>query len=143
MTEECHVYFAVFGFDAEPMEITLLAGIEPDVCWSRGDPITPLMPDARHRQARWLLSSGLDRYASHQDHFEKLYYRLHRLGDRLTLMRSRYRSGLGVSQYFFFEDARFYLPDSLIADYEALGIPLSFDQLGLDNTCAPSAGTSL
>lgn len=146
MTEECHVYFAVFGFDAAPMEITLLAGVEPDICWSKGDPITPLEPDAKHRQSRWLLCSGLDRYASYQDHFEKLYYRLRSLGDRLGLLRNRYRCGLGVSQYFYVEDAGFYLPDHLIADYEALGIPLSFDQLCLDsplvdpNTAPASAG---
>lgn len=129
---EHHVYFAVFGFSEPPQAISLLAGISADDNWCAGDPYGGLTPPARRLDSRWILSSNLDRDASHRDHFERLCLKLERLGERLPLLRERYRCGIGVSQYFFMGDPAFYLPASLLARFSRLGLPLSFDQFGLD-----------
>jgi len=130
---EHHVYFAVFGFDDDPLTLTLLAGIEPDDIWRKGESFTAVLPDATRRENRWILSSGLDRDASHSDHFEKLLRKLERLGPNLDALRAQYRCGIGVSQYFFMDDPAFYLGDDLLSRYQALGFDVSFDQLALDN----------
>lgn len=129
---EHHVYFAVFGFDEDPLTVTLLAGTEPDDIWLKGHSFSPLFPEARRLENRWILSSNLDHHASHRDHFEKLVMKLERLGDTLALIRDRYRCGIGVSQYYFMDDPAFYLPGELLQRYRELGIPISFDQLCLD-----------
>ena len=130
---EHHVYFAVFGFEDDPLTITLIAGIEPDDIWRLGESFTASNPDAVRRENRWIISSGLGSDASHSDHFEKLVMKLERLGPALTTLREQYRCGIGVSQYFFMDDPLFYLGDALIDRYAALGFEISFDQLGLDN----------
>lgn len=129
---EHHVYFAVFGFDDDPLQVTLLAGREPDECWRKGEHFTDLLPEAERTDNRWIMSSGLDASASHRDHFEKLALKLEAMGDALVELKQRYRCGIGVSQYFFMDDPAFYLPESLMQRFEALGFPVSFDQLGLD-----------
>lgn len=129
---EHHVYFAVFGFDEPPQAVTLIAGIEPDDIWLKGSSFSPHLPEARRRENRWILSSNLDHHASHRDHFERLLLRLEHLGDRLSLIRQRYRSGIGVSQYYFMDEPAFYLPRELIDRYRELGLPVTFDQLCLD-----------
>lgn len=134
---EHHVYFAVFGFDDDPLQVTLVAGVEPDDVWRRGEPFSPVLPEARRRENRWLLSSGLDRDASHRDHFEKLLRKLRQLGDGLQRLRQRYRCGIGVSPYFFMDDPAFYLPGELIEGYRALGFAVTFDQLVLDAVPTP------
>lgn len=132
MTEH-HVYFAVFGFDDDPLTLTLLAGQEPDDIWRRGEPYSTVLPEAVRTENRWIISSGLDHYASHRDHFEKLLLKLERLGPALDDLRQRYRCGIGVSQYYFMDDPDFYLPEELIAGYRRLGLPVTFNQLALDN----------
>ena len=134
-----HVYFAVFGFDGDPLEVTLVAGREPDDSWRKGEGFSELMPDAQRTDNRWLLSSGLDASASHRDHFEKLLLKLESLGDRLAALQARYRCGIGVSQYFFMDHPEFYLPAELLARFRQLGVPVSFSQLGLDADPEPSA----
>lgn len=129
---EHHVYFAVFGYDTDPMMITLQAGVEPDDVWHKGESYSTVLPEAVRTDNRWIISSGLDRDASHSDHFEKLLRKLQRLGDALPTLRATYRCGVGVSQYFFMDDPVFYLRADLIEGFEALGIPISFSQLGLD-----------
>lgn len=132
-TMEHHVYFAVFGFDGPIEQVTLLAGREPDDGWQAGDAISEVMPDAVRTDNRWIISSKLDATASHRDHFEKLLLQLEQLSDALPLLLSQYRCGIGVSQYFFMEDPDFYLPAELIQRFKALGLALSFDQLGIDH----------
>jgi hypothetical protein len=132
MTEH-HVYFAVFGFDDDPLTLTLLAGQEPDDIWRRGEPYSAVLPEAVRTENRWIIASGLDHYASHRDHFEKLLLKLERLGTALGDLRQRYRCGIGVSQYYFMDDPGFYLPAELIAGYRRLGLPVTFNQLALDN----------
>jgi len=129
---EHHVYFAVFGFEHDPMQITLEAGIEPDDIWREGESFSPTLPEARRRENRWILSSMLDQGASHRDHFERLLLKLERLGEALPGLQARYRCGIGVSRYYFMDDPGFYLPEDLLARFAALGLTLSFDQLGLD-----------
>ena len=136
---EHHVYFAVFGFDDEPGEVSRIAGRAPDDLWRKGESCSALMPEARHRENRWLLTSGLDPQASHQAHFEGLVEKLEALGEALPALRERYRCGIGVSQYFFMDDPTFYLPAILLARYRALGLTLTFDQIGLDQAQARSA----
>ena len=131
MTEH-HVYFAVFGFEGDPLEVTVVAGQEPDESWRKGETFSELLPDAKRTDNRWILSSGLDGSASHRDHFEKLLLKLENLGPRLSELQARYRCGIGVSQYFFMEHPEFYLPEELLTRYRELGLPVSFDQLGLD-----------
>ena len=130
---EHHVYFAIFGFQEDPEAITAQAGMPPDDCWRQGEPYSELAPEARRLDNRWLLTSGLDQQASHRDHFEALVEKLEQLGDRLPALRRRYRCGIGVSQYFFMDDPAFYLPAELMARFKALGLTLTFDQLGLDS----------
>lgn len=127
--EEHHVYFAIVGFQDDHRQVTLLAGVEPDDIWVRGEPFTDTMPEALRRENRWIVSSGLDRFAGHRDHFERLLYKLERFADRLPTLRERYRCGVGVSHFFFMEDPRFYLPAELIERYEELGLDISFEQL--------------
>lgn len=134
---EHHVYFAVFGFDHDPLQVTLLAGVEPDDVWREGEPYSPTLPEARRRENRWILSSMLDQEASHRDHFERLALKLERLGDALDRLRQQYRCGIGVSRYYFMDDPAFYLPEDLQARFTALGLTLSFDQLGLDMAGEP------
>lgn len=129
---EHHVYFAAFGFDDDPHQLTLLTGIEPDDIWYQGTPFSAVFPDALRRENRWILSSNLDQYASHADHFERLLLKLQRLGDCLDQLRAGYRCGIGVSQYYFMDDPTFYLPAGLLDGYRALAFPLTFDQLCLD-----------
>ena len=129
---EHHVYFAAFGFDEDPHQLTLLTGIEPDDVWHQGTPFSAVFPEALRRENRWILSSNLDQYASHADHFERLLLKLQRLGDSLGQLRDRYRCGIGVSQYYFMDDPTFYLAGELLDGYRALGLPLTFDQLCLD-----------
>lgn len=128
-----HVYFAAFGFDDDPFTLTLLAGIEPDDIWRKGESFSAALPEAVRLDNRWIISSGLDRDASHSDHFEKLLLKLERLGPALDALRADYRCGIGVSQYFFMDDPEFYLRADLIERYRALGFAISFDQLALDN----------
>lgn len=130
---EHHVYFAVFGFDDDPLTITLAAGIEPDDIWRLGESYSSALPEATRRENRWILSSGLSRDASHSDHFEKLLLKLERLGPALKTLRNSYRCGIGVSQYFFMNDPDFYLSEEVIQRYRQLDFEVSFDQLGLDN----------
>lgn len=133
MNNDHHVYFAVFGFDCDHLAVTLAAGIEPDDIWRKGESFTEVLPEAVRRENRWILSSQLDQHASHRDHFEKLLLKLERLGPALDALRAEYRCGIGVSRYFFMDDPTFYLPEDIIARYQALGFDISFDQLGLDN----------
>lgn len=133
---EHHVYFAVFGFEDDPLHITLMAGIEPDDIWREGESFSPALPEARRRENRWILSSMLDQSASHRDHFERLVLKLERLGDALSALQQRYRCGIGVSRYYFMDDPGFYLPDDLLARFAALDLTLSFDQLGLDQSAS-------
>ena len=128
-----HVYFAVFGFDDDPFTLTLMAGIEPDDVWRKGENFSAALPEAVRLDNRWIISSGLDRDASHSDHFEKLLLKLERLGPALDALRADYRCGIGVSQYFFMDDPEFYLRADLIERYRALGFAISFDQMALDN----------
>ncbi|PKM21844.1 MAG: hypothetical protein CVV10_07310 [Gammaproteobacteria bacterium HGW-Gammaproteobacteria-14] len=134
---EHHVYFAIFGFDDEPLSLTLLAGIEPDDIWRKGEHYSDALPEATRTENRWIISSGLDHYASHRDHFEKLILKLERLGPALALLRERYRSGIGVSQYYFMDDPTFYLSNELLQRFHALALPISFTQLALDNPVPP------
>ena len=133
MSNEHHVYFAVFGYEDDALTVTLKAGIEPDDVWRQGESFSEVLPEATRRENRWILSSGLGREASHSDHFEKLLLKLERLGDALAALRSDYRCGIGVSQYFFMDDPAFYLRADLIERYRKLGFEISFDQLALDN----------
>ncbi|MFN3714284.1 MAG: DUF4279 domain-containing protein [Alcanivoracaceae bacterium] len=132
MTEH-HVYFAVFGFDDDPLALTLLAGREADDIWRRGESYSPALPEATRTENRWIISSGLDHHASHSDHFDKLALKLERLGAGLTALQQRYRCGVGVSHYYFMDDPAFYLPTDLIERFDALGIPVTFSQLALDD----------
>lgn len=133
MNNDHHVYFAVFGFDCDHLAVTLAAGIEPDDIWRKGESFTAVLPEAVRRENRWILSSQLDQHASHRDHFEKLLLKLEHLGPALDTLRAEYRCGIGVSRYFFMDEPTFYLPEDIIARYQALGFDISFDQLGLDN----------
>ena len=139
MVVEHHVYFAVFGFDEDPQEVTLLAGEEPDEVWRRGESFSAAFPEARRRENRWILASGLDEQASPRDHFEKLLLRLEGLGDNLEQLLRRYRCGVGVSRYYFMDDPGFYLPDHLLERYDALGVPVTFDQIALDGATTEQA----
>ena len=130
---EHHVYFAVFGYDTDPLNVTLIAGIEPDDLWREGESFSEALPEATRLSNRWILSSGLDRDASHSDHFEKLLLKLERLGPCLNELRQQFRCGIGVSQYFFMDDPSFYLSEEIIQRYQQLGFEISFDQLALDN----------
>lgn len=130
---EHHVYFAVFGYDTDALAITLQVGLEADDIWIKGEPYSSALPEAVRTQNRWILSSGLDRNASHSDHFEKLLFKLQRLGEALPTLRQTYRCGIGVSQYFFMDDPSFYLRADIIEGYQKLGFTISFDQLALDN----------
>lgn len=134
---EHHVYFAVFGFDDEPLSLTLLAGVEPDDIWRKGEHYSDALPEATRTENRWIISSGLDHHASHRDHFEKLILKLERLGPALPLLRERYRSGIGVSQYYFMDDPAFYLSNELLQRFQALALPISFTQLALDHPVSP------
>ncbi|EKF73899.1 hypothetical protein A11A3_11097 [Alcanivorax hongdengensis A-11-3] len=130
---EHHVYFAVFGFDHDPAQLDLMLGQSADDYWRVGDTYSDLVPEARRRENRWILSSQLDRDASHRDHFEKLLRKLQTLAGHLPqLEQHHYRFGIGVSQYFFMDDPAFYLPAELIDGFRALGFEIRFDQLGLD-----------
>ena len=130
---EHHVYFAVFGYEADPLNITLIAGVEPDDLWRQGESFSEVLPEATRLSNRWILSSGLDRHASHSDHFEKLLLKLERLGPALNELREQFRCGIGVSQYFFMDDPAFYLSEEIIQRYQQLGFEISFDQLALDH----------
>lgn len=127
--DEHHVFFAVVGFTEHPRNISLIAGVEADDFWVEGETFTDVMPEARRRENRWIISSGLSRDASHRDHFERLLYRLRPLADRLPELQEHYRCGIGVSRFFFMDDPRFYLPDELIAAFHELGLDVGFDQL--------------
>lgn len=131
---EHHVYFAVFGFDEDPSAISLIAGQEADAYWREGEAFSDALPEARRTENRWILSSGLDASASHRDHFEKLIMKLERLGPALVQLRQQYRCGIGVSQYFFMDNPAFYLPETLLQRFADLGLPVSFDQIGLDRS---------
>jgi hypothetical protein len=135
---EHHVYFAVFGFDDDPLTLTLLTGTEPDDIWRTGESYSEALPEATRTENRWIISSGLDHHASHSDHFEKLLLRLERLGPGLPALRQRYRCGIGVSRYYFMDDPDFYLQADLLQRYRKLGLNVSFNQLSLDNTPASS-----
>lgn len=130
---EHHVYFAVFGYQDNPLTLTLLAGIEPDDVWQQGEPYCDYLPEATRTENRWIISSGLDHHASHSDHFEKLLLKLERLGPALNELRQHYRCGVGVSQYYFMDDAEFYLPAEILARFRRLGVNVAFAQLGLDH----------
>jgi hypothetical protein len=130
---EHHVYFAVFGYDTDALAITLQAGIEADDIWVKGESYSTALPEAVRTDNRWILSSGLDRDASHSDHFEKLLFKLQRLSDALPTLRETYRCGIGVSQYFFMDDPSFYLRPDIIERYQQLGFTISFDQLAIDS----------
>lgn len=132
MTEH-HVYFAVFGYQEEPLNLTLLAGREPDDIWRKGESYCAILPEATRTENRWIISSGLDHYASHRDHFEKLLLKLERLGPALAELQQRYRCGVGVSQYYFMDDPDFYLPTELLDRFRGLGISVAFNQLALDH----------
>lgn len=134
---EHHVYFAVFGFDDDPLTLTLLAGAEPDDIWRKGESYSTALPEATRTENRWIISSGLDHHASHSDHFEKLLLKLERLGTGLPRLQQRYRSGIGVSQYYFMDDPEFYLEATLIGRFRQLGLDVSFNQLSLDNRASP------
>lgn len=135
---EHHVYFAVFGFDDDPLTLTLLTGTEPDDIWRKGEPYSAVLPEATRTENRWIISSGLDHHASHSDHFEKLLLKLERLGPGLQALQQRYRCGIGVSQYYFMDDPDFYLEARLIARFRQLDLNVSFNQLSLDNAAEPS-----
>ena len=139
---EHHVYFAVFGFDDDPLALTLQAGIEPDDIWRKGESYSTALPEATRTENRWIISSGLDHHASHSDHFEKLLLKLERLGAALPLLRDRYRCGIGVSQYYFMDDPEFYLEATLIDRFRQLGLEVSFNQMSLDNREESSAATA-
>ena len=139
---EHHVYFAVFGFDDDPLALTLQAGIEPDDIWRKGESYSTALPEATRTENRWIISSGLDHHASHSDHFEKLLLKLERLGAALPLLRERYRCGIGVSQYYFMDDPEFYLEATLIDRFRQLGLEVSFNQMSLDNREESSAATA-
>ncbi|GEM_PF-424385 len=127
--DEHHVFFAVVGFTGHPRNISLITGVEADDFWVEGETFTEAMPEARRRENRWILSSGLSRDAGHRDHFERLLYKLHPLAERLPGLMQDYRCGIGVSRFFFMDDPRFYLPDELIAAFHELGLDVGFDQL--------------
>jgi hypothetical protein len=127
--DEHHVFFAVVGFTEHPRQISLITGVEADDFWVEGETFTDVMPEARRRENRWILSSGLNRDASHRDHFERLLYKLYPLADRLPRLMEDYRCGIGVSRFFFMDDPRFYLPEELIASFHELGLDVGFDQL--------------
>ncbi|MEE4252123.1 MAG: DUF4279 domain-containing protein [Alcanivoracaceae bacterium] len=130
---EHHVYFAIFGYQDDPLTLTLMAGQEPDDVWRKGESYSAILPEATRTENRWIISSGLDHYASHRDHFERLLLRLERLGPALKELQQRYRCGVGVSQYYFMDDPDFYLPAELIDRFRQLGIHVAFNQLALDN----------
>jgi hypothetical protein len=136
---EHHVYFAVFGFDDDPLTLTLLVGQEPDDIWHKGEHYSAALPDATRTENRWIISSGLDHHASHLDHFDKLALKLERLGTALTTLQQQYRCGVGVSQYYFMDDPAFYLSEELLARFHAMAIPISFNQLALDHTTGNTA----
>ena len=135
---EHHVYFAVFGFDDDPLTLTLLTGTEPDDIWRKGEPYSVALPEATRTENRWIISSGLDHHASHSDHFEKLLLKLERLGPSLPALQQRYRCGIGVSQYYFMDDPDFYLEARLVGRFRQLGLNVSFNQLSLDNATEQS-----
>ena len=139
---EHHVYFAVFGFDDDPLALTLQAGIEPDDIWRKGESYSTALPEATRTENRWIISSGLDHHASHSDHFEKLLLKLERLGVGLTRLQQHYRCGIGVSQYYFMDDPEFYLATTLIDRFRQLGLEVSFNQISLDNREAPSGAAA-
>lgn len=134
---EHHVYFAVFGFDDDPLTLTLLTGTEADDIWRKGEPYSAALPEATRTENRWIISSGLDHRASHSDHFEKLLLKLERLGPGLQALQQRYRCGIGVSQYYFMDDPDFYLQADLLGRFRQLDLNVSFNQLSLDNAVDP------
>lgn len=131
--DEHHVFFAVLDFD-DPRQVSLITGVEPDDVWVRGETFSDTVPDARRRESRWILSSNLDRFASHRDHFERLLYKLEPIAHTLPALREHYRCGLGVSQFFYMDEPGFYLPDELIGRYRELGLEVAFEQLAPGGT---------
>jgi hypothetical protein len=129
--EEHHVFFAVFDFEGPAEQVTMLAGRDPDAVWLKGETFTEVEPDARRRENRWLISSGLDRFASHRDHFEKLLFKLENIREQLPLLQQQFRCGVGVSRFFYMDEPTFYLGEDIIRRYQALGLDVHFDQLGL------------
>lgn len=130
-SDEHHVFFAVTGFDGPVRQISLMAGIEPDDYWVAGEPFSAAMPEARRRDNRWILASGLDRWTSHEDHFRRLLYKLKALAPQLELLQQHYRCGVGVSRFFFMNDPAFYLSEELLDEYRALNLDIGFDQLAI------------
>lgn len=133
MIIEQHVYFVIFGFDHDPEDITRRTGMRPSETWRRGESFSETFPEARRRDNCWILASGLDDQASHREHFEALMAHLDALGAHLPALLREYRCGIGVSRYYFMEDPAFYLPETLLERYRQLGLPVTFDQMGLDS----------
>jgi len=123
------LYLAINGYGDDPAPVTAALGIEPTEVWVRGSAFSEHFPEARRRHSQWMLASGLPFDAPLADHADALLALLEPRFDALRALAGHCRLAIAVGRYYHTGDALFFLAESTVERFRALGLDPGFDQL--------------
>ncbi|MFZ5699476.1 MAG: DUF4279 domain-containing protein [Pseudomonadota bacterium] len=123
------IYLVVSGYGDDPETVTRVLGLPPTEVWVRGQPFSDTFPDARRHRSQWMLASGLPFDAAYGEHGAALLALLEPRADALRTLAQRHSIGLAVGRYFHTSDPLFFLDETLVSRFRALGLEPYFDQL--------------
>ncbi len=123
------IYLVVSGYGDDPGTVTGVLGLPPTEVWVRGQPFSDTFPDARRHRSQWMLASGLPFDAAYGEHGAALLALLEPRAAALHALAQRHAIGLAVGRYFHTSDPLFFLDETLVTRFRALGLEPYFDQL--------------
>lgn len=123
------IYLVITGYGDDPAPVSGALGLEPTEHWVRGQPFSELFPEARRTRSQWMLASGLPFDASFAAHCERLLELLEPRREALLNLANQHTVSIAVGRYYHTDDALFFLAESVIGRFRALGLDPRFDQI--------------
>jgi hypothetical protein len=104
-------YFSLKGSDFDPAEITKRLGVEPTMCWRKGDP-HPAVAGVHRKSDRWSLKSRLPDSASLETHTADVLDQMDEHREAFFDLMREYDGELQLVGYFELDYPGFRLPPS-------------------------------
>ena len=103
MKNEIQADLVIADFPCNPDEITRELGVQPRRTWLEGEPVTPGL-SMKRKSNGWVLSSGLDKQASFEEHVKALLEKINPNIERFALVCTRYHAELSCAVYIYYNN---------------------------------------
>ena len=136
MKNEIQVDLVIADFPCNPDEITRELGVQPRRTWLEGELVTPGL-SMKRKSNGWVLSSGLDKHASYEEHVQALLAIISPNIERFASVCRRYYAEFSCAVYMYYKNGES-IPwlgfdkeqTKILGD---LGIAVDFDMYVLPN----------